>query len=133
MVCWITTQLGVKPVDGELKESEYGSVIVDLRNVPDMSFLDKTEAEKKEALVKYVPMVLETIQKIFKIVSQRDIKVILQCQGGISRSPSFVVGILVYGTLMEWDDAQEFVKKKCPEAQFNEDLMLCIKMVVSGK
>jgi hypothetical protein len=115
---WITDQIGIKSVKQNLKESEYGAIIIDLRNIKDDGTNDQNE-------------VYMTLQKIFKVVTNRDAKVILQCDGGISRSPVFMAAILVMGTQMSWDDAIDFVKKKNPETQINQDLLDTVKKVLN--
>jgi hypothetical protein len=130
MVNWITTQIAIKSPDEPLTEKEYGAIIIDLQDVPNVSFADLNEATKKATMADAVPQCLTTIQKIFKIVANRDLKVILQ--SGYEKAPLFVAAILVYGTLMTWDDAIDFVKAKFPDMKVNEDLLLCIKVALSG-
>lgn len=56
--------------------------------------------------------------------------VIIQCQAGISRSNCFAAALLVYGTKMDWDDAIDLVKKKCPRANINLDLLSQFKEII---
>jgi len=67
--------------------------------------------------------------KTFKVLSLREGKVILQCQAGLSRSNAIAVAILASGTQMDWEDALELVKKKCPIAQINQELLDQLKKI----
>lgn len=115
MVFWITKIMGVKSVDEELNDQEKGSVIIDIRDIADGS--------NPQGLL------TNTLSKVAKFLSSKE-RIIIQCQAGISRSPAIAAAMLVYGTYMEWDDAIDYVKKKCPRTQINQDLLKCLKEII---
>jgi protein-tyrosine phosphatase len=115
MVYWITRTMGVKAVNEELNDEEKGSVIIDVRNVVDGSNPQG--------------VLTNTLGKLAKFLSSRE-RIIIQCQAGISRSPAFAAAMLVYGTNMEWDDAIDYVRKKCPRTQINQDLLKSLEEIM---
>jgi protein-tyrosine phosphatase len=119
IVNWVTKFIGVKSAKSPLKESEFGSIIVDVRDLKD-GVNDPNELVK-------------ALQRLFTVVAfarQYKSPVIIQCEAGLSRSTSLIAAIFVKANDMEWEDALEFVKKKVPEAQFNQDLLDCLKAVL---
>jgi protein-tyrosine phosphatase len=119
IVNWITKFIGVKSAKTPLSEKEYGSIIVDVRNLID-------GVNEPDELVK-------TLQKLFTVVAfARQFKspVVIQCEAGLSRSTSLIAAIFVKANDMEWEDALDFVKKKVPAAQFNQDFIDCLKRIL---
>jgi hypothetical protein len=115
VVYWITKTLGVKGASDELSPEDYGSIIVDLRDI--------TDGKNEDSRV-----IADTVIKVFKILAF-NYRVILQCQAGISRSPAFAALLFVYGNRMYWDNALDLVKKNCPIMQINQDLLDQMKMM----
>jgi len=116
LVSWITRTLGVKSSRSKLRKEEFGLIIVDLRDVVDGP---------------NDPMdIIKTFNKVLTVAAvgrKSNVKVVLQCEAGISRSCAFVAAIFVHANDMEWDDAIDFVKKKVPECQMNLELIDSIK------
>ena len=116
MVRWVTKYLGIKDADSELSLDEYGSVIVDLRDVAD------GENDQRTMMLAF--------NRVLSIVAQMkklNTRAILQCEGGLSRSPLFAAAIFVFANDLEWEDALDFIKKKIPEAQISQDLLDSMK------
>ena len=117
MVNWITKLMGVKDAASELKEDELGSIIVDLRDVKDGS--------NEPGLI---TVAFNSVFATVASAKRLNTRVILQCQAGISRSPAFAVAIFVYANDVEWEDAIEIVKRKVPQMQINQDLLMSLKI-----
>lgn len=112
MTRWVTKYLGIKDAKSRLSTDEYGSIILDLRDMADGS-------NPPELLARIFGKVFATVASAKKLGT----RVILQCEGGISRSPAMVAAIFVYANDMEWEDALDLVKKKVPEAQISLELL----------
>ena len=112
MVNWITKKLGVMSASSKLKKDEFGTIIVDLRDIVDGS-----------NSIEDVIMAYNKVLSAAGISSNLKCKVVLQCEAGISRSCAFVVALLYRASDMEWEDAIDFVKKKVPQCQMNLDLL----------
>jgi protein-tyrosine phosphatase len=121
MVYWVTKGLGIKAANEELTPDEYGSIIIDVRDITDGKQM-KDGQENFNALA-------EKLYAIKGILATRQ-RTIIQCQAGVSRSPSIVAAMLVYATSMDWEDVLDIVKKKCPRTQINQDLLDQLKKVV---
>uniref|UniRef100_A0A6M3XDJ5 Putative dual specificity phosphatase catalytic domain n=1 Tax=viral metagenome TaxID=1070528 RepID=A0A6M3XDJ5_9ZZZZ len=112
MVFWINRILGIKAVDEGLTEEEYGSIILDLRNLVD----------GKNEITPLVNTIKNAIA-FYTICRERNLRLILQCQAGISRAPAIAATILGLQCDYEWDEALELIKKKCPRVNINQDLL----------
>lgn len=118
MVYWINRVLGVKASFEELDDQEKGSIILDLRNL-----VDGTNDPTK---------LLNTIKNavaLYTIARQRNLRLILQCQAGVSRSPAIAACVLVLECDFEWNEAIELVRKKCPVMNVNLDLLDQLKSI----
>lgn len=116
MVWWITKLIGTKAVDEELKEEEYGSIIVDVRDIVD--------GNNDIVLLRNT---IRVLMGLCTYCSQVNKKLIIQCQAGISRSNALAAVLIALQVNIELDDALEFVKKKCPRTNINQDLLDQIK------
>lgn len=116
MVYWITRSLGIKAVNEELKENEYGAVIVDVRDIK-----DGVNAPEKLS---------EVLQRVASTASNPRIRTVIQCQAGISRSPILAAALLSLTIKMSWEDAKWFVKHKCKRMQVNQDLHDQLKLFI---
>ena len=116
MVNWVTKTLGVKSANSKLKKDEFGTIVVDLRDINDGTN-DATT----------IALVFNRVFSAAALGKNTGTKVILQCEAGISRSCAFIAAIFVRANDMEWDDAIDFVKKKVPQCQINLDLIDSIK------
>eukprot|EP01080_Neovahlkampfia_damariscottae_P000994 gene994-9900_t len=59
--------------------------------------------------------ILEKFDEIFKFIDEaikKNGRVFIHCLGGVSRSPSIVIGYLIYKKNMNFIEAHEFVKNK---------------------
>ena len=115
MVYWITRLLGIKPAGEDLSPDDYGSVIIDVRDIKD----------GENELVKLI----NTLKKITAHLALERGRVILQCQAGMSRSPVLAIATLFLQYGLEWKDAEDLVKKKCPITQINKDLYDQVKKI----
>lgn len=111
MVYWITRILGTKAAGEDLSPEEYGCIILDVRDLND---------GKNETL----PLVntIKALNGLVRYAEGVGKRVVVQCQAGISRSNVLVATLLVLDGL-EWDDALELVRKKCPRVQINQELL----------
>jgi len=116
MVYWITKLIGTRAVGEELKDEEYGSIIVDVRNLVD----------GKNDIVPLMNAV-KLLMGLCTYCSQTNRKLIIQCQAGISRSNALAAVLIALQVNIELDEALEFVKKKCPRTNINQDLLDQIK------
>ena len=118
IVYWITKFLGTKAVNEELKPEEYGSIIYDVRHL-------------KDGENELVPLrnTIQTVAGLCTYCSKFGMKLIIQCDAGISRSNMLAVVMLVAQVDMELQDAIDFVKKKCPRMQINQDMLDQLKLI----
>jgi protein-tyrosine phosphatase len=109
---WINRYLGTKSVSEHLKENEYNSVLIDCRYIAD----GHNEPIK---LINFMKNVLAH----YDICQARGQKLILYCEGGISRSNAIAVGILISSCGFEYTDAIDYVKGKVPRMQLEQTLL----------
>jgi len=112
LVFWINRILGIKAVGEDLTEGEYGSIIFDLRSL-------------KDGTNDITPLVntIKNAVAFYTIARERNLRLILQCQAGISRSPAIAATILGLQCDYEWEEALELVKRKCSRTNINQDLL----------
>ena len=117
MVYWITRTIGTKAAGEELKPEEYGCIIFDVRNLTD---------GKNESL----PLIktLKALRGLITYAEGVNRRVIIQCQAGVSRANAMAATMLFLDGL-EWDDALDLVKKRCPRTQINQELLDQIKEI----
>jgi hypothetical protein len=127
LVYWITDRIGIKLPTDELIEKEYGTVIMDCRDLYDGE---------------NAPTKLFAKLNVANIIYKVDNRIIFQCQAGMSRS-------IAMATLLVWcndivplvpeppfkkgssniEDIYYNIKEKVPITQINMDLLDAIKKV----
>ncbi len=70
-------------------------------------------------LLEHLPAILEFIES----AEQLGGKVLVQCFGGVSRSPAVVVAWLIKKNGMQVDEAIEFIKKRRPGININKGFL----------
>ena len=110
--------MGTKSVKDDLSKDEYGFIILDCRVLVD-------GYNEPILLMNFV----KTAMTLYSIAVQKNIKLILQCQAGLSRSNAIALAILTTECGFEFEDALEYVKKKVPIAQMNNDLLNCLRRI----
>lgn len=113
---WITKHVGTMAVGEDLREDEYGCVIIDIRDLVD----GKNDDQK----------LAEVIGRVVASAANFRVRTIVQCQAGISRSNAVVAAMLALTVKLYFDDAIDFVKKKCPRANINIDLYRQMKEAI---
>jgi len=102
-VYWITEYLGIKAVNEDLREEEfYDSIIYDLRHLVDG---------------KNNPSILRTtvakLIDLYEFCICNNIRLVLQCPAGISRSNALATFLLSIEKCIPWEESLSIVKKNC--------------------
>ena len=108
----------------DLKSDEYGSIIIDVRDI-----VDGKQVQKDDPTKETFEVLANKLYLIKNILATRE-RVIIMCQAGMSRSPAIVAALLVYATSLDWEDVLAIVKKKCPRTNINPDLLDQLKKVI---
>jgi len=107
-IYWITTQIGIKTWDEEIKEEDFGAVIIDLRDIK----ADGTNDITKFAI---------KLQNVFNTIANRKVKFILQDDANLEVATAFVCGIFLWGMQIKVEDTIEFVGMKIKEITYSAE------------
>ena len=115
MLCWINNRLGAM-AEGDIALP--GSVVLNVMNLRDGS-------NHPASVGKVLTLGLEILRNPIQP------KLILQCKGGISRSPTLAAAILAMDKGVDIDICLSEVAHKLPHARYNYDLIDSIKDAMS--
>lgn len=116
MTFWITPRLGTV-AEGEFYEP--GVVII---NVSDL--VDGRNAMLP--IAKKIEIAHEVLEKY------PDLRVVIQCHGGVSRSNTIAAAVLARWKGVELDSAMNEVHQKVPRTQYNYDLVDSVKLAITS-
>ena len=141
---WITNNLGIKKASDELEAENFGSVIVDMRDINEkinllMKDIELIKADPEqmklyndhpeEAFTISRDEVVYWMSKVINVLAQRKLKVILQDEDTSLTIP-FAAASLVYAINISYDEALSFIGNKC-SIEINDILMRALKTHVS--
>jgi predicted protein tyrosine phosphatase len=119
LVYWITEYLGTKAVNDELRDNEYlNTIIYDLRFLRDGK--------------NNISLLRDTITKLidlYEFCINNNIRLILQCQAGISRSNAFATFLIGIERCLSWNKALSIVKDSIKRTNINHDLEEQLKTI----
>lgn len=92
----------------ELTEENYGSVIIDLRDIKADGTNDITKLAIK-------------MQNVFSTVANRKLKIILQDNANMEVATGFICGLFLWGMQITVDDTLKFMNAIHPSNKYEED------------
>jgi len=116
MAQWINDRLGVR---SETEATDRGAVVLNVSDLRDAH--NNTDAIAKKLFVG-VELLLNPSQP----------KVLVECKGGISRSPTIAAGILAMYKNADLDLCLSEVAQKVPCTQYNYDLVDSLKKTLKS-
>lgn len=114
MPSWILWNLGTSGED--LREDLSSYKVFDIRDLIDGYNQPEVIAVKLHAI-------LESVKK-------KDVRIVVKCQAGISRSNALVMGVLCLYNNLDWDDAERIVRCLVPRANPNQGILDATKEAV---
>lgn len=115
MAQWINDRLGAR---AETEATDRGAIVINVSDLRDTS--NNTDVIAKKLMIGV------------QLLRHFDVPVLIECKGGISRSPTIAAGILAIWQNRDLTTCLDEVAHKIPRTQYNYDLVDSLKKTLSS-